>query len=90
MRGAQRQRDIFRVTVASYHQDAVFDAVVQRVEESPRRPDVAQADDGRFRAVVYLRAPALERLRTEELLVIVSAENISARRRVPRLRRLLH
>ncbi|MBL6749711.1 MAG: hypothetical protein ISP90_04280 [Nevskia sp.] len=86
----RQQQDLYRVTVASYQQDAVFDAVVRRAQESPRRPDVAQTDDGRYRAVVYLRGAALERLRAEEALDIVAAENISARLRGARQRPAVH
>lgn len=86
----RRQQDLFRVTVASHQEDAVFDAVIRRAEESPRRPDVAQAGDGRYRAVVYLRGGALEQLRTKGSLDIVATENISERLRGARKRRTLH
>jgi hypothetical protein len=90
MSTVRRQQDLFRVTVASHQEDAIFDAVIRRAEESPRRPDVAQAGDGRFRAVVYLRSSALEKLRAKAALDIVATENISERLRLTRKRRTLH
>jgi hypothetical protein len=90
MGGARRQSDIFRVKVASYQQDAIYEAVVHRMEESPRRPDIAQTGDGRYHAVIYLRGAALQRLREEDGLDIVSAENISERLRGQRARPQVH